>query len=127
MKLLALLSAALLIAACFFPWITVPSKSITITGVSAMNFGKPAYFHFILTGLTLVFLFLNKGWSQKIALFFSAFNVAWAIRNFALLSTCSMGECPEKQPAIYMLIPAAVLLLLSVLLWQQQEPPASTL
>jgi hypothetical protein len=30
-----------------------------------------------------------------------AFLVAWSFRNFLVLSTCQMGECPQKQWALY--------------------------
>jgi hypothetical protein len=59
--LLSLLVIALLIVGCFLPWITVESKSMTITGVdtAGTRFGKPAYFHFLWAGLCL-FFFADK-------------------------------------------------------------------
>src|ERR1043165_2320052 len=96
--LFALLTITLLVVSCFMPWMTIESKGITITGLdtTGTSFGKPAYFHFLWSGLVLIFLLLNKVWSRRIALVFAAFNVAWALRNFLLIPSCQMGECPVK-------------------------------
>ena len=121
MKLFAILSAALLAGACFFPWVNIESKGIVITGVNTTgtNFGKPGYFHFLLTGLCLLFLLINKRATQKIAVFFAAFNLAWAIRNFSIISGCYMGECPEKQPALFLIVLASIFILIASLFWNK--------
>ncbi|MGE5520533.1 MAG: hypothetical protein ACM3VS_11445 [Candidatus Dadabacteria bacterium] len=117
MKALAFLSSAVLIAACFFPWLNIESKHIIISGVNTTGttFGKPGVLHFFLTGLTVLCLLINKDWAQKAAVVFSAFNIAWAIRNFAFLSACQMGDCPVKLTALYFLIPSSILLLIGTL------------
>jgi hypothetical protein len=120
MKALAFLFAAILIAACFFPWLNIESKHFVITGMNTTGtrFGKPGVLHIFLTVLILIFLVINRGWAQKAAVFFSAFNIAWAIRNYTLLSACQMGDCPVKLTAIYLLIPLTILLLFCCLLWK---------
>lgn len=123
MRIFTLAVALVLVAACFFPWVAIPSRQLVLTGVDALNFGKPGYFHFIFSALTVVFIFTPRPFGQKAAVFFSAFNLAWAIRNFALISACQMGDCPEKQPALFVVLVASVLLLLGVLLVRNE--PAS--
>jgi hypothetical protein len=49
-------------------------------------------------------LLLNKIWSIRTAFFISAFNIAWGIRNFIVISACSGGLCPEKHTAIYVIL-----------------------
>lgn len=122
MKVMAIISALVLVASCFFPWVFIETKNIEVTGIisAGTNFGKPALLHFVLTGMILLFLFIGQGWSQKVAVFFAAFNIAWAVRNFSIISACQMGDCPTKQPAIYLIIPATVLLLLAVLFWKKK-------
>ena len=53
MRWLAIVSAIVLITACFFPWVTVESKNIVVSGVDATgtSFGKPGYMHFLMSAL----------------------------------------------------------------------------
>lgn len=120
MKWLAFAAIIILVIAGFQPWIYVPSKDLTITGVSAMNFGKPAYLHFVFAGFCLIFLLINRNWSHKVAVFFAAFNVAWSLRNFFVIGACSMGDCPLKKMGIYLIVISSLLLLFSVLLQRRQ-------
>lgn len=116
--ILSLLAVVLLVVSCFFPWMTIESKSITITGIDTKStlYGKPAYFHFFWAGLYLVFLLLNKIWSKRAAVVVAAFNIAWAARNFLLIPACQMGECPVRKEGLYLLIVAAVLMFVTILL-----------
>ena len=111
-------AAIILIIACFYPWVFIESKSLIIRGTDAgaIRLGKPAYFHFILLFLFLVFNFLPKVWAKRINLIFVALNMGWALRNYYLITTCRGGECPVKQTAIYLLIPLSFFVLLSALL-----------
>lgn len=120
MKILAFIASILMIGSCFFPWVFIESREILITGVNTTGttYGKPGYFHIFLTGICLICLLINKNIPHKIAVFFAAFNVAWALRNYSIISGCHMGECPVKQPAIYLIIIAAVLLLTATLFWK---------
>ena len=123
MKILAFLSAILLITACFFPWVIIETKSIVLTGIDTKgtSFGKPAYLHFLLTFLFMVSFFLKTRWSKYAAILFAAFNIAWSIRNFTIISACQMGDCPSKQVAIYLLIPATILMLIAAMLYSRDE------
>ena len=118
MRISALTACLLLIASCFFPWATIESKNIIITGIDTggTSFGKPAYMHFLLSSLIIIFLLLKKGWAHKMAIFFAAFNLAWALRNFFIIPMCRGGECPEKHIAIYLVLLFAVLIIIFSLL-----------
>jgi len=50
MKWIGTLGALVLIVSCFFPWVFIESKNITVTGIESAgtSFGKPGYFHFFL-------------------------------------------------------------------------------
>src|SRR5258706_1940209 len=115
MKWIGLLSAVLLIVSCFTPWLFIESKNLTISGVDATgtNFGKPGYFHFIMTGIYIIFTLIPRVWSQRSNLLICAFNLAWAIRNFIIISACRMGECPAKETGLYLSLLASALMLLS--------------
>ena len=118
MRWLSIVAAIIVLTACFFPWIVIESKNIVVSGVSAegTSFGKPGYMHFVLAGLFLLFMLLNKTWSQRASVFVAAFNLAWAIRNYIVISSCHGGECPEKQAALYASLIFSILMLLFSLL-----------
>jgi hypothetical protein len=69
----------------------------------------------IITGSIAGILFLTPFiWAKRTNLFFCAFNLAWAIRNYILITMCREGDCPEKQTGIYlMMISSALMLLIS--------------
>jgi hypothetical protein len=115
MKWIGLMAAILLIISCFTSWVVIESRNLVISGVDATgtNFGKPGYFHFILTGLFLIFLLTPKIWAKRSNLLIGAVNIAWAIRNFIIITACHMGECPEKKSGIYLAVFASAMMLLS--------------
>ena len=109
------MAAALLIFSCFTPWVIIESKNITVSGIDAAgtNFGKPGYFHFIMTTLFVVFLLIPRVWAKRSNLLICAFNIAWAVRNYIIISACQMGECPEKKSGLYLTLFASAVMLLS--------------
>lgn len=126
MKWLAILMVAVLIASMFFPWVTIDSKNIVVTGLKSegTNFGMPGVFNLFLCFVYLVLLLINKTWSKRTAFFVSAFNVAWAARNFIVISTCYGGVCPEKHAALYLLLFASILLSIFSLFFEVRPKPA---
>lgn len=98
----------------------IESRQLTITGVdtTGTDFGKPGYFHFVWAALYLIFLIINKVWSKRVALGLSAFNVAWALRNFLLIPVCAGGECPVKQVGLYLLLAASILMFVTGLFYE---------
>ena len=117
MKWLGLLSGLLLIFSCFFPWVIIISKDITIRGIDSTgtNFGKPGYFHLFLSFLFIIFNFIERIWAKRINIFIVAINLAWAIRNYIIISACQGGECPEKKMALYAVVFASILMLVTAL------------
>lgn len=120
---LPFLVAIIIICSCFFPWMTIESKGITITGVNTTGttYGKPAYFHFFWVGLFLLFFLVNRVWSRRAAVVFAAFNAAWAFRNFLVLPICVMGECPVRCAGLYVLFISSVLLFFTGLMAPVRE------
>jgi hypothetical protein len=115
---LGVISAVALVITCLFPWVTIESKHIVVSGVSAEGtaYGKPGYFHMMIVMVYLALLLINKKWSNQINLFVSALNVGWAFRNFLIISACQMGECPQKHIAIYLLLFFSILMLIGALI-----------
>jgi hypothetical protein len=117
MKWIGIGAAALLVVACFMIWVIIPSKNIVVTGIDSTgtNFGKPGYFHFICTFFFLVFLLLPRLWAKRSNLLVTAINLAWAVRNYFIITACREGDCPEKHLAVFLVVAASVLMLVSAL------------
>jgi len=117
MKWIALIAIATLTISCFYSWVFIAEKNITITGVSAeaLRLGKPAYFHFLLAAIYLVFNFTMKIWAKRWNLLVAALNLAWAIRNFLIISSCAAGECPEKRIALWLLLVSSIIMLITAM------------
>ena len=62
MKWIGFGAAILLIVSCFTPWVFIESKNITVSGIDATgtNFGKPGYFHLLMTVLFILFTFIQR-------------------------------------------------------------------
>ena len=118
MKWIGLLAVVLLIVSCFLPWVIIPSKNIIVSGVGSTgtNFGKPGYTHFVLGSFFILFHFIPKLWAKRVNLIVVALNVAWAVRNYFIISMCREGECPEKQTGLWLVLLASVLMLIAALL-----------
>jgi hypothetical protein len=124
MKWIGLLAALALIIACLVPWVYIESKNITVIGISSSgtSFGKPGYFHFVLAALYLAFHFTPRIWAKRLNLLVSVLNIAWAVRNYFLISACAGGECPEKKMGLYIVLGSSFLMLLAALLPQMKLP-----
>ena len=112
-----LAAAILLIVSCFSTWVTINSKNILITGVDATgtSFGKPGYFNLLMTLFFIVCTLVPKVWAKRVNLLFTGMNLAWAIRNYFVISACQGGECPEKHTGLYLMLIASLLMLVSSL------------
>ena len=118
-------AAVLLIIACFMTWVTISlppyhgevRSEVVVSGVDASgtNFGKPAYFHFVTTFFFLLFTLRQRVWAKRANLLVTAVNMAWAVRNYFIITMCRGGDCPEKHVAIYLIIIASTLMLISAL------------
>ena len=115
---LSLLAVGVLVFACFLPWMTIESKNLTISGINTKGtvYGKPGYFHFFWASGYMLFLLINKVWATRVAVGMAAFNIAWALRNFLLLPACQMGDCPEREEGLYLLLGVSLLMFLFPLL-----------
>ncbi len=127
MKWIAILAALALIIACFFPWVFIESKNITVTGIdtAGTNFGKPGYFHFVLAAVYLLFTLISRIWAKRWNLLIVALNIAWAARNYFIISACSGGECPEKKTALYIVLISSLIMLVVALLPKMELSPGN--
>jgi len=116
-KWIGIFGVVLLIGSCFIPWVIISSKNIIVSGIDATgtNFGKPGYFHFFFSFFFIVLHLIPRIWAKRWNLMVVAFNMAWAIRNYFVISMCREGDCPEKQTGLYLMLAASVIILLAAL------------
>ncbi len=111
--------ASLVVLLCsFLPWSIVVSEQITISGfdTKGTRFGKPGLFLNFFTIISIILFLIPAIWAKRTNIFIGAIVFSWSIRNYILVSTCLMGECPEKQPALYALVIASGIVMLMTLL-----------
>jgi hypothetical protein len=114
-KWVGLLAAAVIFIVCYMPWVYVPSVSLEIGGMYAsgrQNFGRPGLMNMIMSAGAAVMFLLPYIWAKRTNIFFCAFNIAWAFRNYIILSKCYGGDCPIKKAGLYILLLASVLMLI---------------
>ncbi|TDW96764.1 hypothetical protein [Dinghuibacter silviterrae] len=89
----------------FLPWIYIPSLHVFVKGMDAGGtlFGKPALFNIFCCGFALLFFAIPRLWAKRANIFFTTMNLAWALKNFIILSICREGECPERLPSLYLM------------------------
>jgi ATP/ADP translocase len=76
------------------PFVIIESKNWVVTGwdAGATNFGQSGKFLFYIGILAIVFFAIPSINVKR-------FNMAWGA--LLVLSACAMGECPQKQWALY--------------------------
>ena len=124
MKWIGLAAALLLIVSCFIPWVFIESRTITVSGTDSTgtNFGKPGYFHLLLTAFFLICTFIQRTGAKRTNLLITALNLGWAIRNYFIISACQGGDCPIKKTGIYLMLLASILMLVSALFPDMKLP-----
>ena len=112
------IAAIILIIFCFQPWVTLPTTQAAITGLdtAGTHFGKPALVNLFLSSIAAILFLVPRIWSKRANIFVNAVNIAWALRNYVLVSACSGGECPDKKAGLYILIVSASIMLVMSLL-----------
>jgi hypothetical protein len=129
MRWFAIGAAIVLMVACFFPWVLVESKDIMVSGVKAegTSFGKPGYMHLLMASLTILLLLFRNMTMLRISIFLTAFNAAWSIRNYIVISSCYGGICPEKQIALYVVVFSSfILMICNLFIGNKQAVPGTT-
>ena len=117
MKWLGLLATIALIVSCFYPWVFIEQGNIVVSGINAdgTTYGKPGYFHFLMSAFYLSFYFTPRIWAKRMNLLIGALNLGWAIRNYFIISACAFGECPQKKWALYVTLISSIFMLVAAL------------
>lgn len=110
-------SALFLIGICFVPWVYISPVNTTLTGISTPNtsLGSPGLMNIVMCVAAVIFFLVRTIWAKRLNVFVGAFNMAWAIRNYLLVTQCQLGECPEKKFGIYAVVFLSAILLIMAL------------
>ncbi len=115
---LGILATLMMIGLCFLPWTFIQSIQLSVTGFHApgTNYGKPGMLNLILGVVLLILFAIPAIWAKRTNVLIAGLNLAWSARNYLLLSSCMMGECPEKKPALFGLVIFALFIQVMALL-----------
>ncbi|MBK8495156.1 MAG: hypothetical protein IPL50_09055 [Chitinophagaceae bacterium] len=104
-----------LIVSCFLPWVYFADINQTFTGFYSYQnqYGRPGNFLTIFGALVLLFMLLPKIWAKRTNLFVCAITLAYAIKTYILFSSCYNNYCPQKLPALYLMVGCTVVMLIS--------------
>lgn len=124
LKWIGVLAAAALVAAGFLPWVLIESKELLLTGMdtTGTNYGKPALLHFVFGGLFLIFSLIPRVWAKRVNLLVVALNLAWALRNFFMITACQGGDCPIKKSGLFLALIASFIILVAALFPDMKMP-----
>lgn len=98
----------LFVLVAFFPWIYIPDTGAPVTGMGSSMFGRPALFNLFCCVFSLVFFAIPRLWAKRANIFFATMNLAWALKNFIILSICRQGACPDRRPGLYLMFLATL-------------------
>ena len=119
-----IVAAIAVIAICYMPWVFIQSINVTVTGMQSDGtaFGKPGLLNIAFSILSIIFFSIQKIWAKRTNPFITTINMAWALRNYLLISTCQGGECPDKKAGIFLLLIASGVMLVMSLLPKLKVP-----
>jgi hypothetical protein len=112
------LASAAVVLLVFQPWIFIPSVQLTISGWSAegTDFGKPGLVPLVFSAIMCLLFWIPKVGAKVTTIILATLQLAWMMRNYILLTTSYIGEIPEKQWALIVLVPLTGLVLVMSLL-----------
>lgn len=114
---LGLVACITLIISCFLPWATYNDNVIheTFTGFYSHDnyYGKPGKFLTLMSAIAFVFMLLPMVWAKRANLFIGAFTLGYAIYAYLLYVRCYHGNCPQREPGVYLMITSASILLVA--------------
>ena len=115
---IGILLSLLLIYCTTQPLVIIDSKHWVITGweTGARSFGQPGKFLVYFAILNCLLFALPYIFAKRTNIVVAALVLAWSIRNYLILATCYMGECPQKQWALYACIASSAGILIMTFL-----------
>jgi uncharacterized membrane protein len=106
LRITGIVSCGLIIISLFLNWAWYPDiqKYFTAFFTEGNHYGKPGKFLLFFAVSGLVFYWLNKAWTQRLNLIFSALCIAFAIRTYLLFTSSYDGYVPEAKTGLYLML-----------------------
>ena len=114
---IGVLAALVLIGSCFVNWTWYPDIEKYFTAFNTVEnvYGKPGKLLIFFCVIAIAFYLIPRIWAKRWNMMFCGLNLAYAIKTFILFSACYRGICPDKQPGIWVMLVAAVIMMIATL------------
>ena len=111
-KFIGLAACLLLIISCFLPWTYHDDVGKFFTGFFSEKdfYGKPGKFLGVFAIISALLILVPRIWAKRTNMFVAAILMGYAIRVYILYTSCYNAYCPDKQPGIFMMMGACILI-----------------
>jgi hypothetical protein len=80
------------------------------------RYGRPGKLLVFFSVISLILFLVPRVWAKRVNLLFGTLSLAFGIRCFFVFTSCYLGICPEKKPAIFLVVIAPLLITLAAVL-----------
>ena len=108
----------LLIVACYLPWAWYPDLQKSFTGFFSEEgrYGRPGKILVFFSVVSIVLFLVPRLWAKRFNLLSGTLCLAFGIRCYFVFTGCYKGICPEKQPGIFLVVIAPLVITLCAIL-----------
>ena len=117
-KWLGLVAIIVLIYSGTMNWAWYPDIRQFFTGFYSLDnmYGKPGKVFVFFGIIAAIFFVVPRIWAKRWNLLVCGLMVAYAIKTFILYTSCYRGICPLKQPGIWIMLVASVIVMVAAVL-----------
>jgi hypothetical protein len=114
---IGVLAAIILILSGFLNWAWYPDIHKYFTGFFSENnmYGKPGKVFIYFASVAIILFLIPRVWAKRVNIFLCAIMLAYAAKNFIIFSSCYRGICPVKQPGIWVMLGACIVMVIASL------------
>ncbi len=114
-----------IIAACFMHWAYYPDLGKSFTGFDSLvnykgrminYYGRPGFMLCFFAALGLLCHLLPKVWAKRANLVFGCLGMAFALKSFFTYTSAYVGNIPQKELGIFLLLGCSLLNLVCIIL-----------
>lgn len=108
----------MLIVACWLPWAWYPDLQKSFSGFFSEEgrYGRPGKILVFFGGISILLFLIPRVWAKRFNLLSATLCLAFAIRCYVVFTRCYKAICPEKQPAIFLVVIAPLIITLAAIL-----------
>ena len=105
-NIIGILSALLIILACFLHWTFHPDLNKYFTGFYSEDniYGRPGKLFVVFASMSILLFATPRVWAKRTNWLIATLTVAYAIKNYFLFTSCYSGICPTKEVGMYLLL-----------------------